>query len=83
MAKDDGHLLLGCSTRDGKGLYLTFYVESKKSNYDISNKLDLSDGWNEKIDDCRWTKEGLVETNHAEIDVSVLVQLAKEVIDKL
>jgi hypothetical protein len=80
---ENGHLVLGCRANDGEGIYLTFYVESPKFNYEISNNLDLSDYWNKQVDDSRWTKDGLVETNHAEIDVSVLVELAKEAIGKL
>lgn len=73
-----------CWSPENTDIQLGFCVESPDGQNDISNSLELSDGWTEAVDDDRRTQNGLIDIKgKTEIDIEPLIKLVEEVVLKL
>ena len=68
---------------ENNGICLAFYVEAPDGGYEISNNLELSEGWDKAVDDERDTLKGLELKGKTEIAIEPLIKLTEEAVSKL
>lgn len=76
-------IFLCCYFSEEKGIHLGFYVETPDGGNEISNNLELPEGWDKTIDDGRETLKGIELKGKTEIDIESLIKLAEEAISIL